>query len=297
LLCPLLGLTRQAFYQFYRTQTQAIFEHDLIIQEVLRLRVLTPKLGTRKLVHKMQELFKKHGFKIGRDEFFELCREHQLLIRGRQSRKPRTTFSSHWLRKYPNLVVDLVIDRPNQVWVSDITYIVVGAGFGYLFLLTDAYSRKIIGYGIESSLSAEGASKALKMALRQKPATAQTIHHSDRGVQYCCWDYIHLLTESKIGISMTQNSDPRENAIAERVNGILKQELLEKSYGSIEEAKVHLPKVISIYNVERPHSSLDFMTPSVAHTQKGVLKRRWKSYPYKPIKPDKVQNDSSGSAT
>lgn len=245
----------------------------------------------------MQEFFTKHGFKIGRDEFFELLREHQLVIRRRQSRKPRTTFSSHWFRKYPNLIVDLVIDRPNQVWVSDITYIVVGTGFGYLFLLTDAYSRKIIGYGIEASLSAEGALKALKMALRQKPATAQTIYHSDRGIQYCCWDYIHQLTESKVGISMTQNSDPRENAIAERVNGILKQELLEKSYPTIEEAKVHLPKVISIYNVERPHASLDFMTPSVAHTQQGVLKRRWKTYPYKSPKPDKVQSDPAVSVS
>lgn len=262
---------------------------------MLRLRVLTPKLGTRKLMHKMQDFFAKHEFKMGRDEFFDLLREHQLLIRRRQSRKPQTTFSSHWFKKYPNLIVDLVIDRPNQVWVSDITYIVVGDGFGYLFLLTDAYSRKIIGYCIDASLSAQGALKALKMALRQKPATAQTIHHSDRGVQYCCWDYIHQLTESSVGISMTQNSDPRENAIAERVNGILKQELLEKGYATMAEAQAHLPKVISIYNVERPHSSLDFMTPSVAHTQEGVIKRRWKTYPYKPAKPDKVPNGPSVS--
>lgn len=240
----------------------------------------------------MQDFFTKHGFKMGRDEFFELLREHQLLIRRRKSKKPKTTFSSHWFKKYPNLIVDLVIDRPNQVWVSDITYIVAGGGFCYLFLLTDAYSRKIIGYGIEASLAAEGALKALRMALYQKPATTQAIHHSDRGIQYCCWEYIHQLTKSTVGISMTQNSDPRENAIAEGVNGILKQELLEKSYVSIQEAQAHLPKVISVYNVERPHSSLDFMTPSVAHTQTGVLKRRWKSYPYKSTKPDKVQDDS-----
>ena len=227
----------------------------------------------------MQDFFAKHGFKMGRDEFFELLREHQLLIRRRHSRKPKTTFSSHWFKKYPNLVVDLVIDRPNQVWVSDITYILVGAGFRYLFLLTDAYSRKIIGYAIEASLAAQGALKALKMALYQKPTTAQAIHHSDRGIQYCCWDYIHQLTDSTIGISMTQNSDPRENAIAERVNGILKQELLEKSYAFIEETQAHLSKVISIYNVERPHSSLDFMTPPVAHTQEGVLKTAVENIP------------------
>ena len=257
--------------------------------------MLTPKLGTRKLIHKMQAFFVDHGFKMGRDEFFELLREHKLLIRRRQSKKPKTTFSNHWLKKYPNLIVDLVIDRPNQVWVSDITYIVVGSGFGYLFLLTDAYSRKIIGYCIEASLSAEGAVKALNMAIGQKPKAAKTIHHSDRGSQYCCWDYIQQLTKSKVGISMTQNSDPRENAIAERVNGILKQELLETSYASLEEAQTHLPKVISIYNVERPHSSLDFLTPSVAHTQEEVLKRRWKSYFHKSTKLDKVQNEVSVS--
>ena len=238
----------------------------------------------------MQDFFTKHNFKIGRDEFFELLRTHQLLVRRRQSRTPKTTFSTHWLKKYPNLIVDLVLNRPNQVWVSDITYIVIGSSFGYLFLLTDAYSRKIIGYCIEASLSAEGALKTLNMAIRQKPTAAQTIHHSDRGSQYCCWDYSQRLFQASISISMTQHSDPRENAIAERVNGILKQELLEKSYVSIQEAQLHLPKVISIYNVERPHSSLDFLTPSVAHTQEGILKRRWKTYPYKSVKPDKVQN-------
>jgi len=214
----------------------------------------------------MKDFFERHGFSVGRDEFFDLLRDQQLLIRRRQSRKPRTTFSSHWLRKYPNLLVNLLIDRPHQVWVSDITYIVVGNGFAYLFLLTDACSRKIIGYAVEGSLGTEGATKALKMALSQKPAAAKTIHHSDRGVQYCSYDYVDRLNKSKISISMTQNSDPRENAIAERVNGILKQELLQKSYATLADAQAHLPKVISIYNVERPHLSLDFMTAPAART-------------------------------
>ncbi len=140
------------------------------------------------------------------------------MIRQRSARKPKTTFSNHWLRKYPNLIVSLAINRPNQVWVTDITYLLVGTGFGYLFLLTDGYSRKIIGYALAGSLAAESAVKALRMAIRQRPAGVSTIHHSDRGSQYCCWDYMALLDKAKIAPSMTQTGDPRENAIAERVN-------------------------------------------------------------------------------
>lgn len=289
-LCPLLGVSRQSFYAFFRSQTQQAFESEIIIQEVIRLRVIMPQIGGRKLFYLMQDFIEKHRFIIGRDLFFDVLREHQLLVRRRKSKKPKTTFSSHWLRKYDNLIVDIVVNTPNQVWVSDITYIVIGNGFGYLFLITDAYSRKIIGYAIEISLATEGAVKALKMAIRQRTQKCKTIHHSDRGIQYCSWDYTDRLNKAKIAISMTQNSDPRENAIAERVNGILKTELLKKSYPSIQEAQEHLPKVISIYNVERPHSSIDFMTPTQAHTQDGSIKRRWKNYLFKSNNLGNVQN-------
>ena len=134
---------------------------------------------------------------------------------------PTTGYANTAAADRPNLILDLVIDRPNQVWVADITYLVIGPGFGYLFLLTDAYSRKIIGYTLEASLAAEGAVKALRMGIRQRSPPVVTIHHSDRGSQYCCWDYLVVLEKANIASSMTQNGDPRENAIAERVNGIL----------------------------------------------------------------------------
>lgn len=237
----MLGLSRQSFYTFFRTQTQQALEEELVLGEVTRLRVLLPRLGTRKLIHKMQPFLEQHGFRLGRDALFEVLGAHGLLIRQRSARKPKTTFSNHWLRKYPNLIVSLVINRPNQVWVADITYLLVGTGFGYLFLLTDGYSRKIIGYALAGSLAAESAVKALRMAIRQRPAGVSTIHHSDRGSQYCCWDYMALLDKAKIAPSMTQSGDPRENAIAERVNGILKSELLQKHYDSLAQVGQELP--------------------------------------------------------
>lgn len=291
LLCLLLGITRQSFYAFFRQQTQHAFEEELVLAEVLRIRALLPRLGTRKLLHKMQYFLSQHGFRLGRDGLFLLLAQHGLLIRRRASRKPKTTHSTHWLRKYPNLIVELVIDRPNQVWVADITYVLVGEGFAYLFLLTDAYSRKVVGYALEASLQAQGAVKALRMAVGQRGAVGPTIHHSDRGIQYCCWEYLVGLAKAKIQPSMTQHSDPRENAIAERVNGILKTELLDRRYTTLAEAQRVLPRLISLYNVERPHLSLDMLTPSEAHQQTGNLKRRWKAYPFKGHQPGKVQTD------
>lgn len=291
----MLGVTRQAFYGFFRTQTQQALQQELVLGEVTRLRVLLPRLGTRKLYHKLHPFLTQHGIRLGRDALFALLGEQGLLIRRRVSRKPKTTLSNHWLRKYPNLVVDLVINRPNQVWVADITYLLIGDGFGYLFLLTDAYSRKIIGYALAASLAADGAVKALRMAIRQRTRQVPTIHHSDRGSQYCCWEYIALLENANVTPSMTQTGDPRENAIAERVNGILKSELLQQPYASLEQASQALPRLISVYNVERPHLSLDWLTPSQAHEQEGPLKRRWKAYPFKSSYPGKVQRGTVDS--
>lgn len=186
----------------------------------------------------------------------------------------------------------VVVKLPRRA-CSTLPYLLVGTGFGYLFLLTDGYSRKIIGYALAASLAAESAVKALRMAIRQRLAGVSTIHHSDRGSQYCCWDYMALLEKAKIAPSMTQTGDPRENAIAERVNGILKSELLQKRYDNLEQVSQELPRIISLYNVERPHLSLDLLTPSEAHGQEGILKRRWKTYPFKASKPGKVQTDTS----
>lgn len=219
-----------------------------------------------------------HSIVLGRDGFFNLLRAHGLLVRRRERKAPQTTFSDHILRKYPNLVVGLAITSPCSVWVSDITYILVGTGFGYLSLVTDAYSRMIVGYYLSKSLSAQGCVKALLMALKTLPANYELIHHSDRGCQYCCAQYVEQLNKKTINISMTERSDPRENAIAERVNGILKQEFLEVKYEEYAKAVESVKKAIQIYNYERPHSSVDMLTPGQAHERTGELKQHWKNY-------------------
>ncbi|MCD6566462.1 MAG: IS3 family transposase [Bacteroidales bacterium] len=220
----------------------------------------------------------QHQIVVGRDAFFDLLSERNLLVRKRKRRKPITTFSDHWMRKYPNLIEGFYPTAPNQLWVSDITYIIVGDGFAYLSLITDAYSRKIVGFYLSKDLSAEGCIRALEMALNNNPVLGRLIHHSDRGSQYCCSDYVKILKNNFIKISMTQNGDPRENAIAERVNGILKDELLDKLHLNYNEAVRNVSIAISIYNHQRPHGSIDYLTPIEAHFMSGKLKRRWKNY-------------------
>ena len=278
MLCSLLGYSRQAFYKFVKQSEKEALQHDLILQEVLRIRKTLKRLGTRKLLFKMEGFMSEHHIEIGRDAMFDLLATHKLLIRKRKRRVPITTFSDHWMRKYPNLIVDFIPTAPNQLWVSDITYITLKDNFAYLSLITDAYSRKIVGFYLSETLSADGCIKALQMALKNNPQLGRLIHHSDRGSQYCCADYVSILDKHFVKISMTQSGDPLENAIAERVNGILKDELLEKVYLNYEQARQAIAAAISIYNYQRPHSSIDILTPIEAHLKKGELKRRWKNY-------------------
>jgi putative transposase len=277
-LCSLLGYSRQAFYKFVKQSEKEALQHDLILQEVLKIRKTLKRLGTRKLLFKMEGFMREHHIEIGRDAMFDLLATHKLLIRKRKRRVPVTTFSDHWMRKYPNLIVDFIPTAPNQLWVSDITYITLKDDFAYLSLITDAYSRKIVGFYLSETLSADGCIKALQMALKNNPQLGRLIHHSDRGSQYCCADYVSILDKHFVKISMTQSGDPLENAIAERVNGILKDELLEKIYINYQEAKQAIAAAISIYNYQRPHSSIDMLTPVEAHLREGELKRRWKNY-------------------
>jgi putative transposase len=277
-LCSLLGYSRQAFYKFVKHAEKEALQHDLILQEVLKIRKTLKRLGTRKLLFKMDGFMSEHHIEIGRDAMFDLLATHKLLIRKRKRRVPVTTFSDHWMRKYPNLIVDFIPTAPNQLWVSDITYITLKDDFAYLSLITDAYSRKIVGFYLSETLSADGCIKALQMALKNNPQLGRLIHHSDRGSQYCCADYVSILDKHFVKISMTQSGDPLENAIAERVNGILKDELLEKIYINYQEAKQAIAAAISIYNYQRPHSSIDMLTPVEAHLREGELKRRWKNY-------------------
>jgi putative transposase len=274
----LLGYSRQAYYQQKKQSEKESLQHDLLINEVLKIRKIQKRLGGRKLFHKLKRFIQEHHISIGRDAFFDLLSERKLLVRKRKRRKPITTFSDHWMRKYPNLIEGFYPTAPNQLWVSDITYIVLVNCFAYLSLITDAYSRKIVGFYLSMDLSAEGCIKALNMALNNNPVLGKLIHHSDRGSQYCCSDYVKILNDIYIKISMTQNGDPKENAIAERVNGILKDELLDKVYLDYKQALKGVAVAISTYNHQRPHGSIDYLTPYEAHFRSGELKRRWKNY-------------------
>ena len=226
------------------------------------------------------DFMERQGNVLGRDAFFDLLRDHGLLVRKCRKWKPRTTVSGLWMKRYPNLAKDLVPTAANQLWVSDITYIRVGGGFCYLSLITDAYSRKIVGWNLRRDLSAKGCVAALKMAKRDNPKTRDLIHHSDRGLQYYSREYIQTLGKGVL-ISMSEKSDPLENAIAERVNGILKQELLAERFSSFQEASAAVEKAVMVYNFQRPHLSIEMLTPAEAHLQTGRLRRFWKNYYWK----------------
>jgi transposase InsO family protein len=226
----------------------------------------------------MQDFLTDHGFSIGRDSMFDLLRQYRLLVTKRRRSGPSTTFSRHRFRKYPNIIRDFIPTAPNQLWVSDITYIGVRSNYAYLSLITDAYSRKIVGYCLRKDLSAKGPLIALKMALQNNPVRENLIHHSDRGIQYCSEDYTRLLVKQKVGISMTESGDPLENPIAERVNGILKQELLLERFPDFNQASIHVTRACETYNNLRPHTSIDLLKPADAHQRRGYTRKRWKNY-------------------
>ncbi len=244
----------------------------------MRYRKHQKRLGTRKLFYEMQDFLKAHQFQIGRDALFDLLSEHGLLVISRKRKGSVTTFSKHRFKKYPNIVKGFIPIAPNQLWVSDITYIHLKEGFAYLSLITDAYSHKIVGFYLNKDLTAKGPLKALRMALANNSTISNLIHHSDRGVQYCCDDYVKLLNDNNIKISMTENGDPLENALAERVNGILKTELLEEVFCDFKAAQQAVAVACSTYNHLRPHGSIDNLKPFEAHQKIGELPKRWKNY-------------------
>lgn len=277
-MCELFGKKRQTFYKKKKNSATAAFESEVIIQMIVKQRKLMPRLGGRKLYFKIRPNLPEE-IQIGRDKFFDFLRENNLLVR-RKRYRAITTMSSHWLRKYPNLIRDFVPTAAHQLWVSDITYLVTTEGFVYLFLITDAYSRKVVGWCLSNNLGAVNAIKALQMALSQLPVEVKSlIHHSDRGVQYCSSKYVKILNKHGINISMTENGDPLENAVAERINGILKTEWInEIKLKSLRSAIFQVKGIIEIYNNSRPHSSIQMLTPEQAHSGKGSLKRLWKNY-------------------
>jgi len=277
-LCGLFGKSRQAYYQQQNYNYKEVVKAEILLQMIAKERELMPRIGGRKLLHKLHPRLPQE-LSLGRDKFFDFLRDYNLLVR-RKRHRVKTTNSNHWLFKYPNLIKGFVPDGPHQLWVSDITYIETAQGFVYLFLITDAYSRKVIGWSVGQSLEADHALAALYMALRQLPAGIRNVyHHSDRGVQYCSQKYVKVLKKNGFHISMTENGDPRENAIAERINGILKQEWLnEMKFKTKQEVSKQVGLIINIYNTERPHSSIEMLTPVQAHSMQGELQRLWKNY-------------------
>jgi putative transposase len=284
-LCGLFGVTRQAYYDAENHEKKTSIANMVVLCLVKEIRALMPLLGTRKLVNELEVSLQEHGIKMGRDKLFDLLALHGMLIR-RRRRLVKTTDSHHWLKKYPNLTSGLVIDASELLWVADITYIRTLEGFNYLSLITDAYSRKIVGYALHPNLEAIGCIEALKMAIAAlKKKDIRLIHHSDRGIQYCSAAYVDILMNNDIEISMTQNGSPYEDALAERMNGIIKTEFLSTTVPTNHKAaKKAINRSIETYNQRRPHSSLDFLTPEKAHELTGTISKRWKSYNKKAIK-------------
>jgi putative transposase len=282
ILCRLFGKTRHAYYDHQWRLLDEGLKDEIVLQHVLDIRKEQRRIGTLKLHHMLTPPLQGHGIKIGRDYLFNLLRAHNLTIRTRK-RKAITTNSRHWMFKYTNLIKEMTIDRPEQVWVSDITYIQLKERWGYLSLITDAYSKKIMGWAFRTDLSAQGCIQALEMAAKAREyPDMQLIHHSDRGSQYCSSGYVELLMANQVAISMTENGDPYENAIAERVNGILKGEFdLYTSKTTMRETTIKIRENIRIYNQLRPHASCDYLTPEQAHRQDGILKKRWTAKKYK----------------
>ena len=278
--CWLLGVTRQALYQHGWRSEEISTEAELIIQQVIEIRKRHPAIGTRKLYLILEPFLLEHQIKIGRDKLFDLLAAYKLLVR-RRRRKISTTQSYHRFHKYPNLIRELEITRRNQLWVSDITYYKVAGKFAYLSFVTDAYSHKILGYHIAESLETIHSLKALQMAINNIDPSTQNkiIHHSDRGIQYCSQEYVNILENNHFLISMTENGDPLENPIAERVNGIIKEEYLNHyRYPTINDLEEKLCQVVLLYNDERPHSSCSMFTPTKTHEQNPAIKRNWKTY-------------------
>jgi transposase InsO family protein len=262
-------MTRQNYYAKRKIRKVAEVDSCLILELIKSERKYQPRLGGRKVLYLIKDKLKKNNVYIGRDRFFKFLGTHNLLIERKKSFFPRTTNSKHSLPVFSNLISDIKASSPNEIWVSDITYLRTEEGFMYASLTTDAGSRKIIGTNISDSLESKESIKALNKALKQLPKNKRPIHHSDRGSQYCCHEYVDTLLENNIDVSMTEVNHCYENAIAERVNGILKQEYsLDYTFKTKAQAKRAFYEAVRLYNYKRPHMSLGYKTPAEVHMQK-----------------------------
>lgn len=259
------GLKRDAYYKYKARSDKRLKLEQQIISIVKKKRKSLPREGVRKLTKSLDIDFNKANIKVGRDTLFNVLRKHNMLTL-RKKTSARTTNSYHRFYKYNNIIKDVKVIRPNQVWVSDITYIRTIKGFCYLALITDMHSRKIVGYDLSDSLELKGCVRALNKAIYQAKNINGLIHHSDRGIQYCSNVYTKILKQNNINISMTEENHCYENAIAERVNGILKDEFyLDQTFDSIAHAKRATKNAINLYNEVRLHLSLDYKTPNMVY--------------------------------
>ena len=260
-------MTRQNYYKQEKEQQRREVDEELVITLVDRERRDQPRLGVRKLYKVLENELKESGVELGRDRMFEILRKHGRLVEP-LPRSARTTNSYHSLPVFQNLIGDLEATGPNQIWVSDITYLRTWSGFEYLSLIMDLYSRKIVGYHSGSSLDAQGPVTALKQALEGLPDGCLPIHHSDRGCQYCSHEYVGQLRDRGLAISMTEENHCYENASAERLNGILKQEYgLGGTFGTRAQARRAVEQAVWLYNNRRPHTSLGMEYPAQVHRQ------------------------------
>jgi len=274
--CTLFGVDRQVYYRKIKRRIIKQDKAQLVVNMALDIRIQMPRIGSKKLYYLLGENLKT--LKIGRDKFIDILRANHLLIVPKRSYHI-TTNSHHRFRKYKNQLLDLQINKPEQVWVSDITYIGKREKPCYLSLITDAYSKKIVGYNVSDNLNTESSLVALKLAIKQrKNKEMPLIHHSDRGLQYCANEYQKILNKNDIQPSMTQNSDPYENAVAERINGILKQEFsIDKYNKDLPIMKQIIKETVAIYNEKRPHLSNHMLTPNQMHEQSKLIMKTYKT--------------------
>ena len=287
-ICRLFDRSKQAYYEHSDFVQRKLAEEAFVLKFIKDIRKKDPGLGGEKLWKVYQRTFGPNfEYMVGRDKMEAIVSKYGLTVR-KPRRKPRTTDSGHGLPVFRNLIKDLIPLKAQRIWVSDITYIPIWIStkensyrFCYLSLITDAYSKEIVGWCVGETLGTEYAMKALDMALSriEGQSCRDLIHHSDRGVQYASCAYVEKLLSRDIQISMTESGDPKDNAVAERINGVIKNELLKDiAFFSIEEVRTTVEKVIDFYNNERPHMSLDWLTPSEAAKMEGPIEKKWHSY-------------------
>jgi len=269
--CRHLGISKQAYYKVRKSREEQKEKEERIIKQVVNVRQEMPRIGTRKLHYIL-----KSGIGVGRDKLFEILRKEQMLITKRR-KYVKTTNSKHWMRTYTDSSKQVELNKPEQLWVSDITYLSSLQETIYLHLVSDAYSKQIMGHTVSRDLKAESTVKALQMALnRRLYPNRNLLHHSDQGLQYCSKLYVDELKRNNCQISMTQDGSPYDNAVAERINGILKDEFYcDEKFDSFEQVKKHVEQSIMIYNTKRPHLSCSMLTPKEMHQQNTLPVKKW----------------------